>query len=56
MSIKKLGEMAKLKIEFECCENILLLKTYKGISAKTIQAEAEAETKFMDLDGNQPEE
>ena len=49
-SIKKKGELAKVKVEFECCENTLLLKTYSGIRTKTIQSEAEAEAVFQDLD------
>ena len=50
MHIQKKGELQRIKTEFECCENALLLKTYQGIRAKTIQAEAEAETDFKDLD------
>ena len=52
ISIKAKGEMAKERAEFECCENALLLKTFNGIRAMTIQAEAEAESLgvFQDLD------
>ena len=53
MHIQKQGEMRREKSEYECIENALLLKTYRGIRAETIQAEAEAEvngTTFEELD------
>ena len=42
--------MAKIKVDFECAESTLLLKTYNGIRQKTMKAEAEAEAVFEDLD------
>ena len=56
LHIQKLGELQKIKAEFECCENDLLLKTFNGIRTKCMHAEAEADAQFEDLDLGDPEQ